>query len=239
MAKLGSAFNAQAIRPADPDGGSNLPIGLIKCLITGNDVVKNNGETGHHIVLMLQGADGLGKGMVGKYRINLFHNNAAEPAKSAQTREIAAGQLSAVCHATGVYDLGPDGDLDMLTGKPLIAVVESQNDAAHPDRTNIVGVADLNGDKPGQPGVKVRPREQGPAPIAAAPQAAWAPPPSAAAVAPAPVVAAAGWGPTSAPAVAAAPAAAGWVPNAAAQAAVPGAAAPAAAGVVPQWAQPR
>lgn len=244
MAKLGAAFNAQAIPPADPDGGANLPIGLIPVRIDGNSLETNSNGSGQRFDMHLTGVHGPGMGVKVKFGLNLFHQG-SDAAKSQQAREIAAKQLSAICYATGVYDLGAEGDLDRLNGKMMIAVVESQNDPQHPDRTKIVGFADVNGMKPGQPTVPVRVREAvASAPAQqTAPAAAWAPPPAAQPPQQATPAAAVAFGPSSAAAPvaqpgfapAAQPAAPAWPAPAAAQAQP---AAPAAGGV-PSWAQGR
>lgn len=252
MAKLGGSFDANTIRPSDPDGSTGFPVGLIKAYIKGNEIKPISGDKGSRIEFTFVGADGLGKGMEAKWNVNLFYhdrNNTAE--KNAQTQKIASEQISALCWATGVMNLGPEGDLDLLNGKPLTVVSESQNDPQYPNRTNIVGVGDLNGHKPGQPGVPLRVREAAPIQAAATAQP-WTPP---ATTQTAPAPAAAGWGPQAgqaqapapqaapgfAPPVAPAPAASapvagGWGAPAAAPAQAP-AAAP--AGQVPSWAQPR
>lgn len=250
MAKLGGVFDARTIRPADPDGlASFLPVGNQPCMVIGNDIKNNNDpNTGKHIEIKLQCVDGPAKGQVGSWRLNLYYNNPADPAKSETTRRIAAEQLSALCHVTEVYVLPGDGDLDILNGKYCIAVVESQNNVQKPEYTQIAGVLDVNGDKPGQKGVKGRERVAAPIPPAPAPQAAqqaWNPAGGAA-----PPAAATTFGPSSAPAPGfAAPAAqapvaspvANWAPAVApaapaAQTPVASAPAPAAAGV-PDWAR--
>lgn len=219
--KLGVVFDASQVRPSDPDGGQgNLPVGLNPCVIRKNEIAPNATEgTGHQIIFDLECFDGPGKGASTKWRLNLFHT------QSAKAKEIAAEQLSALCHVTGVFKVD---DLDELSNKPFLAVVESQNDPQHPNRTQIKGVLDMNGDKPGQPGVKGR----APVAQAAAPaQAAWAP--------------AGGAAPAQAPAAPARPAAAAWAAPAGATAAPVGfarmspAATPAAApAAAPAWGAP-
>jgi len=238
MAQLPQRFNAQQVRPADPDGGGGLPVGNHFVYIKKTEVVANKDpSTGHQLVLTIACYEGPAKGSEALYRLNLYHTGSQEAVR------IAYEQLSAICHVTGKYDIG---DTDELQNSPFIAVVESQNDPQYPTRTQIKGVLDKNGDKPGQPGVKgkVAAPSAAPAPSTQAPAPApWTPGTAAAPAAPA----TAAWGPSSAapaaapvaapgfapPAAAPAPAAAAWTPVPAGQpAATPGSGAPA-------WAAPR
>lgn len=241
MAQLPQRFNAQQVRPADPDGGGGLPVGNHPVYIKKTEVVANkDASTGHQLVLTLACYEGPAKGSEALYRLNLYHTSSNEAVR------IAYEQLSAICHVTGKYDIG---DTDELCNLPFIAVVESQNDPQYPTRTQVKGVLDKNGDKPGQPGVKgkVAAPSAAPAPSTQAPaQAPWTP--NAAPVTQAGPATPA-WGPASAQAPAAAPVAApGFAPPATppsapagfAPFAPPAAGAPAAAPQgAPTWAMPR
>lgn len=205
MVQLAQRFNAQQVRPADPDGGAGLPVGNHPVYISKTEVVANkDASTGHQLVLTLNCYDGPAKGSIALWRLSCYHTVSQDAVR------IAYEQLSAVCHVVGKFDIG---DTDELVNLPFIAVVESQNDPQYPNRTQIKGVLDKNGDKPGQPGVKgkVQTVTAAPAPSAAAPAPApWTPGGAAAPAAPA----TAAWGPSSAAPAPAAPAAAPVAPAA-------------------------
>lgn len=243
MVQLAQAFDARSVKPSDPDGGSQLSVGNHPVSVTKTEMKPNkDASTGYHAVLTLSAYDGPDKGKSSLYRLNLYHQSSQDAVR------IAYEQLSALCHVTGVFNIT---DLDQLMQKPFIAVVESQNDQQYPNSTQVKGVLDINGDKPGQPGVKGTIRVAAPATATAAPaMQPWSPPGNAAAApavataapspaatsfgpasaAPAPVAAPA-WTPqTAAPAVAAvAPAAPAWNPN-------PAANGPGTGAQVPAWA---
>lgn len=233
MVQLAQAFDARLVRPSDPDGLGGFPVGNHPVVIKKTEMKANSKEgTGHHAELTLMCYDGPAKGSTAPYRLNLYHTSSQEATR------IAYEQLSALCHVTGVYSVQ---ELDNLIDKPFIAVVEQQADTKY---TQIRGVLDINGDKPGQPGVK------GKVAVAAAPAPAaqtapaWQPPAQTAAApvqtAAAPPAAAA-WGPQAtapaAPVIAAFPPAAAAAPavaNGAPAWATPGA--PAAGATPPAWA---
>lgn len=187
MVQLAQAFDVRQVRPADPDGGQSFPVGHHKVIISKTDWAKTKDGTGTMLVLTLKAIEGPASGMEAAYRLNLYNNNQ-------DAVRIAYEQLSAIGHVTGVYNVQ---ETDHLLNKPFIAVVVSQNDPKYPNGTQIRGVLDMNGDKPGQPGVKGAPpqtAQQQQPDQGAAPAPAWQPP-AAAPGGPAPGQ----WGPSSAP----------------------------------------
>lgn len=234
MTKLQQAIDVRALKPADPDGvNSFLPVGLHPGMFTAEEIKANSDpSSGHHLALTFTCKQGPAVNMTGIYRLNLFHT------KSQKASQIAYEQLAAIGHVVGVFSIE---DTSQLLNKPLQVVVESQNDPQYPQSTHIRGVTDLNGDKPGQPGVKAKVPEAAAInaqPTGGAPQGAWAP----AGAAPAPAAGQPAWGPASAPAQAPAQAAAApAAPAVSGVAAWPGAAAaPGATGAgaspTPAWA---
>lgn len=188
MVQLANVFDARQVRPADPDGGSSFPVGHHPVSVVKSEFVNTKTGTGAMLVLTLRIYEGPNAGQEAPYRLNLYNQNA-------EAVRIANEQLSAICHVTGVYQLQ---ETDALMNHPFIAVVEYQNDPKYPNGTQIRGVLDKNGDKPGQPGVKgaapQQPRAAGEAPPAAAAPPAWQPP-----AAPPAGPGAGAWGPSSAP----------------------------------------
>lgn len=130
-------------------------------------------------------------------RYNLFFTNPNDGQKKSQ--EIAQKQLSALCHATGIFRLG-DGR-ELLNARLLIDVDWQKGQEPTPEKpeggyTQISKVYDASGNEPGK----------APAPAqAAAPNAGWSGTPQS----PAPALAVQGWSnsppaPNNAPAPAAA-----------------------------------
>lgn len=231
MVALPQMFDARAVAPANPDGQGAFSVGLVPAKIVKNDMVQNKTpNTGGHVALTFEGMAGENLGRTMVWRLNLY--NIGENAQ--QAIDIAYKQLSAICHAVGVFNVT---NMDELMNRPLIAVVRQQKD--NPQYTEIAGVADYNGDVPGRPGVKVMTPVAIPV-TAAAPAPAgqvWQPPAQAPAAAPvqqpAPTPAATAFGPATTP-VAGAPA--GWPGQ---PAATPAAPAVSAVANMPDWAKPK
>jgi hypothetical protein len=159
MAQLPQPFNAHAVEPSAP--ASALPVSGPEghpVIITANEFkqAKSGGNNGF-AELTLQIIDGEFKGQTGPYRLNIFHDNP-------QTVAIAQAQLSALCHVTGQMMIS---NLDQLHNIPFRAIVgmQKKQQPTDPDYTEIKGVLDIQGNKPGKAGQNH-----------AAPQAAAAPP---------------------------------------------------------------
>jgi hypothetical protein len=207
------SFNATQYTPQYGGGGQSLPAGKYKGIICDSsqeNVAKNGMVTGGYLALVLQPVEGPHAGQKHTDRLNLHNTNA-------QVVEIANKQLSAYCSVVGVPTFD---NTEQLYNRPFyfeIAVQKDKDGNPHPKGyTEVVALADLNGNPPGK-----APASAPPAPAPSAPPAGVAP------TAPA----AAGWGaPAAAPAAGApaidsnVPAPAGWgTPAAAAPAAAPAA----------------
>lgn len=218
MAQLPQMFDATQITPNEMIAGSLPPSDENgwPVVITDSQLVptRDNPNSGM-LVLTLQITEGEYVGATGAWRLNLYHET------SEQARNIAARELSAICHVTGVFQIQ---ESSQLHGKPFRAIVKLQDgEGGQKGYTNIKGCKTLDGLNPGQVA------KAGPPAVAAPPAAAppTAAPPAAPPVAPpaAPAAPAAA-PPAAAPSPAPAPAPA---------APAPAPAAPAPAGSAPPW----
>lgn len=151
-------FDSRTIPPASVDGGAEqLPASDgagHRVIIIGDESVNTKANDGSSmLVFKLQIIEGPYNGMKGDYRLNIGHVK-QEP------RDIAYRQLSAVCHAIGVFAVG---NTQELYNKPFRVIVEQQ--AAPNDKyTQIKGVLTDQGIDPGNP--NAGPRQASPAPAA-------------------------------------------------------------------------
>lgn len=206
MAMLPTPFNAHQFEPAGP-AISQLPVSGSDghpVIISASEfrAAKSGGNNGY-LELTLQIIEGEYKGQSGSYRLNLFHDNA-------QVVDIASRQLSAICHVCNQMMISDSTQLHNIPFRAVVGLQKKQK-ADDPDYTEVKGVLDYSGNRPG----KGAPANAVPAPTPAAVAA--------------PVFAQ----PHAPQAPAAAPAAAPWgAPAPAAQAQAPHGGAP-----VPPWAQ--
>ena len=136
MAQLIQPFNANNFDPTQGVGG--LPIGRHPVIVESSEVKANKANDGGYLQLNLKVIDGPQAGIVGAYRLNLYHSNP-------QTVEIANRQLSAISHVTGVYMIQDSAQLHNI---PFIVEVGPQkNDAQY---TEVKKVFDINGNEPGK-----------------------------------------------------------------------------------------
>lgn len=139
MTKLMEAFNPKSVDPTQ--GVGQLPIGKHPVVIVAEEIKPNSNNDGGMLVFELQIIDGPAKGATGAYRLNLYN-------KSAKAAEIAHRQLSAICHVTGQFQLGPQGDdVSVLRAIPFLVEVVPQADTQY---TEIKKVYDINGNEPGK-----------------------------------------------------------------------------------------
>lgn len=99
MAQLPQPFNPRNIDPTQ--GGGQLPIGRHLVEITGSDVKATKNNDGGYLQLNLVVYEGSDAGSSGAWRLNLYNDNEV-------VRQVSERQLSAICHVTGVQDLGND-----------------------------------------------------------------------------------------------------------------------------------
>lgn len=160
MANIGMMFDATKIEPATI-GGNQLPVSDKTgwpVIITASEMKETQAKDGSGFLeLTLQIIEGEFHGAEGVYRLNIFNKNE-------KAQEIAHRQLSAICHATGVFQIT---DSAQLHGKPFRVVVGLQKDpeAAAKGFTEVKGVLTMSGDQPGKAGAAA-PAAPAPAPTA-------------------------------------------------------------------------
>lgn len=136
--QLLEAFNPLDHNPEQSAG--QLPVGRHPVVAIDAEVKATKSNDGGLIEFTLSIIDGPCKGQSGAYRINLY--NASQKAV-----EIAKRQLSALCYATGRFQLGQNGtDLTPLLNVPFIVDVSPQ--AQNEQYTEITKVFDINGNAP-------------------------------------------------------------------------------------------
>ena len=145
MATLPQVFNAHQVEPAGipspmlpVSDSSGHPV-----IITASEfkATKGNSNNGY-LELTLMICDGQHKGETGSYRLNLFHENP-------QTVDIASRQLSAICHVTNQMMISDSQQLHNIPFRVIVGMQKKQK-PEDPDYTEVKGVLDINGDKPGK-----------------------------------------------------------------------------------------
>lgn len=133
----GQYFDASTIPPEQGGGLPKHPIGKFPAGIVETAIKPVRDSNSQFLELIYQT-------QAGKiaHRFNLWHDNP-------QTVEIAQKQLSAVCHATGIYKLDmAKGGAELLNASLMIEVREQPKNAAY---NEVFKVYDKNGNEPGQP----------------------------------------------------------------------------------------
>lgn len=211
---MNGSFDANQFQPKQ--GMEGHPVGQFPFNISNTSIEATKDNTGGMFVVEFTTPTG-----VAKMRYNLWNS-------SPKAVEIAHGQLSALCHATGVYrlDWGNEGAaLRNAVGQIVVGYQKGEEpspEKPHGGYTEIKKVLDRNGNEPGkppqQPGNQQQPGQGG-----------WgggSPSPSPApAAAPATPAAPTGWGAPASPPTSP-PVTPGWAP---------GPSAP--AGSAPPWAK--
>lgn len=139
--QLMNPFDATKFDPTQ--GVPSMPVGKHPVVIVDSEVAPTKDNTGGMLVLTLQIIDGPAKGQKGSYRLNLYN-------QSQQAVEIAHRQLSAICHAIGVFQVQ---DSQQLHNIPFMVEVTLQKspEAAAKGYTEVSRVYDRNGNEPGKP----------------------------------------------------------------------------------------
>lgn len=185
-------FDARAFEPKQ--GMPSHPDGKFPAIVSNTEIAPTKDGTGGMFVVEFSTPAGK---IVKRY--NLFNN-------SAEAVRIAQHELSALCHATGVYQVDPNNQGAALRNAQLVIEVAPQR--KNPEYHEVVKVYDRNGNEPGKPGgaapqpamPPAQPQYQapqgGPAPAQAGwtPNAATGPAPQQPAQ-PGPAPAQGGWGP--------------------------------------------
>lgn len=151
VATLMEHFDATQFDPTQRDGGG-FPVGKHPVQIVESEIAPTKDNSGSMLVLSCEITDGPHKGMVGKYRLNLYNNNP-------DAARIARNQLSALCHVIGVYNIG--NSVGPLHNKPFMIEVGLQKgaEAAEKGYTEIKKVFDTNGNEPGKAGNGAAPQQ--------------------------------------------------------------------------------
>lgn len=149
------SFNANQY---DPNQGMGVhpPANKVPFTITGTAIVETKDKTGGMLVVDLTSPLGT---IVQRYNINN---------QNAKAVEIAYGQLSALCRATGIYQIDGNNECAALRGGKGLMDVGYQKgeepDPAFPDRkgyTELKRVYDINGNDPSKPAAAQQAQPQG------------------------------------------------------------------------------
>jgi len=131
-------FNAAAVPPSSaPEPWE----GWHKVSISSHEVKPTSDGSSGMLVLTLTGVEGPMAGRTHPYRLNIWNANQ-------QAADIAARQLSAICHVTGVYQFQSTEELAKLYGIPFNALFGKQKD--NPQYSEVKGVKDVYGNDPGK-----------------------------------------------------------------------------------------
>lgn len=145
-------FDANQYAPKQ--AGTTHPIGKFPATISNTSIEPTkDGQGGMFIVEFTTQAGSISQ------RYNLWN-------QSEKAVQIAHGQLSALCHATGVFKLQWENDGAALrNGKCQIEVVEQiDKETKQPNGyTQVAKVYDVNGDEPGKPKQQAQVQPQQPA----------------------------------------------------------------------------
>lgn len=155
MVQLLNSFNPMEFDPSQ--GGSAWPLGKHPVIIESAEVKPTKDNSSGYLQLNLKVIDGPNAGHVGAYRLNLYN-------QSQEAAQIAHRQLSAVCHVTQTFQLGPDGtQLQYLFNKPFVIEVGMQKgqEAQEKGYTEIKRVYDMAGNEPGKTGQAQQQAPQG------------------------------------------------------------------------------
>lgn len=144
-------FNAQQFKPNFGGGGEQLPPGKqYKVVVVDSGTDKTGDGNGGFLFTKLTVVEGPLHGKSQMLRFNLHNTNA-------KTVEIANEQLSALCHAVGVFQMV---DTAQLHDKPFLIDVDWQKGNAPGEAkggefggyTEVKAIYDLGGNKPGKGG---------------------------------------------------------------------------------------
>ena len=161
--KLMQAFDATQWDPTQSAG--QLPIGRHKVIIEDSEVKGNNAGTGGYLALSLTVIEGPSVGSSGVMRLNLYNQNQ-------KAVEIAHRELSAICHAVGVFNVQDSAQLHNL---PFMVEVGNQKPTQEQEARRAAGeevtlftevkkIFDANGNAPGKKTVNAPAPQQAPAP---------------------------------------------------------------------------
>jgi len=147
---LNGGFDATQFAP-NQGGSGGLPVGRHPVIIASSEIKPNNAGTGGYLQLDLKVTEGEFAGATGVARLNLY-------AQSQKACEIAHGQMSALCHCVGVFNV-PDSsvlhDIPFMVEVGPQALTEQQQEqkaqgVAVTPYTEVKKFLDRNGNEPGK-----------------------------------------------------------------------------------------
>jgi len=158
-------FDANQVAPST--GFDPVPEGWYNVAITESEIKPTKTGDGAYLQLKVSIIDGPQAGKPVFIRLNLKNSNQ-------QAVDIAHGELSAICHATGVFQVSDSSQLHNL---PFQIKVIVKKDPQHGESNEVKSYRDASGNEPGRPAQGGQPSSFTPAPTAtAAPQQAAAAP---------------------------------------------------------------
>lgn len=142
------SFNAQQVAPS---AGFEPPSDNWHTVIIVDPEMKptKDGQGGFLSLPLSIVSEGADKGKKFHWNLNLFNANP-------QTVSIAQGELSAVCHVVGQYQIDQN-TLHLLANKPFQVKTQIRTD--DPRYCNVTGVRDVNGNEPGKAGAGPQPAQ--------------------------------------------------------------------------------
>ena len=222
MPDFGFTFDANQVAPsAGPDP---VPTGWYPSHITHSEIKHTKANDGAFLEFTCAILSGQYAGKTARDRLNLWNS-------SEEASRIAQGQLSAICHATGIYQVS---NSDVFHGRPMdVYWVSMPAKDGYGPKNELKGFAPVGTKssanvQPSAPAAAPAWAQQAPAQPNGAP--AWSPPAAPQQAPPAAPPAPAGFAPPGRPG--------GFTPPAPVQSGPPGPPA-AAAGDVPPWARPK
>jgi hypothetical protein len=137
MVQLQQPFNAHAVAPQSrPEA---IDDGWYPGAIVASEIKPTQAGDGGYLEFVFEIIDGIHKGKKQYARLNIYNQNE-------QAVQIAVGNLSAICHSVGVYEMQ---DTQQLHNRPLqIYVVKRRNERDGGMTNEVKGFRDINGNEP-------------------------------------------------------------------------------------------